>query len=328
MGMNKNIWKDGIMGVVVGDALGDSVQFMSRNKVIMRGLVTGMEDGGPFDTPAGTWTDDSAMTLALLASIADKHDIDLEDIMNRFAAWLKRGEYTPFGYAFDIGATCEQSINNFIRNRDVNSCGRTGTYANGNGALMRIMPACLFYYMKESSGAISESEAVEGVMKVASLTHNHLRTNMCNAFYYFMVRSILNNRKNKSLLSLSNLLQEGIDAGCRFFGSKIENRVELAYLGRLFDLDEFRETDEADIESSGYVIHTIEAAIWSLINTDSYKDAVLKAVNLGDDADTVAAVTGGLAGLYYGYDEIPSEWVEVIQRRQWIEGMCNIIDEG
>lgn len=323
--MSRNIWKDGIFGVVVGDALGDSVQFMSRNEVLNRGLVMGMEDGGPFNTPAGTWTDDSAMTLATLASIVDKKDIDLEDIMDRFVAWLKNGEYTPFGYSFDIGMTCEQAISFYIRTRNVNTCGRTGEYANGNGALMRIMPACLYYYQKQVSGKISEKEAVEGVIKVASLTHNHLRTNICNGFYYFMVKSILDAKAADHHESLTDLLQEGINNAISYFNEVVGGKLEMNHIKRIFDLENFKDTDESDISSSGYVVHTLEATVWSLINTDSFERALLKAVNLGDDSDTVGAITGGLAGLYYGYDVIPDEWLNVIQKREWIEDMINAI---
>lgn len=323
--MNRNTWKDGIFGVVVGDALGDSVQFMSRNEVLNRGFVTGMENGGPFNTPAGTWTDDSSMTLALLASIADKKNINLEDIMDRFVAWLKKGEYTPFGYSFDIGMTCEQAISFYIRTKIVDICGRTGEFANGNGALMRIMPACLYYYEKQISGMLSEKEAVEGVIKVASLTHNHLRTNMCNGFYYFMVKSILDAKSLEKRESLLNLLQEGISNATKYFSVEVGDQLEMNHIKRIFKLEEFKDTHESDISSSGYVVHTLEAAVWSLINTNSYKDALLKTVNLGDDSDTVGAVTGGLAGLYYGYDSIPNEWLGVIQRREWIEEMINAI---
>ncbi len=106
----KNIWLDGIMGVVVGDALGCPVQFLSRDELRKRGLVKGMEGHGTYDMPEGTWTDDGSMTLALLASIKEKKKIDLDDIMLRFVDWVRKGEYTPFGQAFDIGNTCYDAI--------------------------------------------------------------------------------------------------------------------------------------------------------------------------------------------------------------------------
>ena len=318
-----NKWIDGIMGVVVGDALGDAVQFMSRDEVMERGLVTGMESGGPFNTPAGTWTDDSSMTLATLVSIVEKGIVDLDDIMQRFVDWLKHGEYTPFGYSFDIGMTCEQAISSYCRSKDVNTCGRTGEHANGNGALMRIMPACLYYYEAIEREGVSEEDAVEGVISVASLTHNHLRTNMCNTMYFYMVKSILDQKNKDEVRPLIDILQDGVNNALKYFGKDEANHNEMTHLGRLFDLKEMRKLPAKDIQSSGYVLHTIEAAVWSLITTESFKDVLLKAVNLGDDSDTVGAVTAGLAGLYYGYGSIPEEWVSVIQKREWIEELCN-----
>lgn len=314
-----NMWLDGIMGVVTGDALGDPVQFMSKEALLRRGPVTNMENGGPFHTPAGTWTDDSSLTLATLSSIAEVKSIDLMDIMDRFVAWINDGEYTPFGRAFDIGGLCQQAIDSYIRSKDVNTCGRTGERANGNGALMRIMPACLYYYTQLKNGELSEDDVVEGIINVAKLTHNHVRTNMCNVIYFYMVKNILDDKDDRALIEL---LQEGIDNGLKYFGRDKANYEEMTHLVNLFDLEKFKQTDEADITSSGYVIHTIESAIWSLITTDSLKDALLRAANLAGDADTVCAVAGGLAGLYYGYDAIPQDLLQVIKRREWIESLC------
>ena len=119
-------------------------------------------------------------------------------------------------------------------------------------------------------------------------------------------------------------LQAGIDDGLRYYGRKILLLTELAHMGRLFHLDKFKNVPENEIKTTGYVVDSIEAAIWCLINTDSYRECMLKAVNLGDDTDTVAAIAGGIAGLYYGYDSIPDEWLGVIKRKDWIEEMCRI----
>jgi ADP-ribosylglycohydrolase len=108
----------------------------------------------------------------------------------------------------------------------------------------------------------------------------------------------------------------------KFYGQDIRNLTEMAYLGRLFDLDELKDTPEENVISSGYVVESLEAAVWCLITTSNLKECLLKAVNLGDDTDTIAAIAGGLAGLYYGYEAIPQEWVAVIKRREWIEDMC------
>jgi ADP-ribosylglycohydrolase len=117
-------------------------------------------------------------------------------------------------------------------------------------------------------------------------------------------------------------LQSGIDEGLKFYGQDIRNLTQMAYLGRLYYLDELKAEPEEKIQASGYVIDSIEAAVWCLITTDSFKECLLKAVNLGDDTDTVAAIAGGIAGLYYGYEAIPEEWLAAIKRRAWIEEMC------
>ena len=314
-----NIWLDGIMGVVTGDALGNPVQFMSREELKARGLVCGMEAGGVYHTPIGTWTDDSSMTLATLDSIKEVDAILPEDIMLKFVRWLYHGDFTPFGEAFDQGITCSGAIESFNRNMKWKTCGKTGEKANGNGALMRILPVCLFLIEKEDEKGDSFSlhDAVESTHQITSLTHNHLRAKMASGLYYFMAREIV-----RGSGSLIERLQKGLDRGFAYYGEDILNLTQLSYLGRLRNLAELAAFGEDEIRSSGYVIDTIEAAVWSLITTDSLKECLLKAVNLGKDADTVGAVAGGLAGLFYGYDAIPEDWLEVLQKREWIEELC------
>lgn len=135
-----------------------------------------------------------------------------------------------------------------------------------------------------------------------------------------MVKAILDGKESGS--TLLELLQKGVDDAAMFYGTDLRNLSEMAHLYRLMHLSAFKETKEKDIASSGYVIDSLEAAIWCLINTDTYKACMLKAVNLGDDTDTVAAIAGGLAGLFYGYEEIPEEWLNHIKRREWIKEMC------
>ena len=175
--MKKNIWLDGMMGLVVGDALGVPVQFLSRDEIKNRqeGLVTGMEAGGVYNMPEGTWSDDSSMALATLASIIEKKEADPADIMMRFVKWELNGEYTPFGEAFDQGNTCSSAIYKFAKLPDIMTCGSTGEYANGNGALMRMLPACLYYYDRQKMVCTSEDEAIEGIHVISGLTHNHIR---------------------------------------------------------------------------------------------------------------------------------------------------------
>lgn len=315
MSMN-NRWLDGIMGVVVGDALGLPVQFRSRSE-LERDPVTDMIGYGTFNMPPGTWSDDSSLTLATFISIKECGDINLDDIMERFVDWLENGNYTPYGFAFDEGLTCVRAIRNYEKNRDVNTCGVTGEYANGNGALMRIMPVCLWAYEQELKGEWTVDEVVETVHRVSALTHNHLRSKMACGIYYFFIKSILNNEE-----SLIERLQKGIDEAVAFYGKNIENLTQLSFYHRMLHLDEFKETPINQIKSSGYVIDSLEAALWCLLNSESFEECLLKVANLGEDTDTVAEIAGGLVGLYYGYNDIPYEWVDKIYQKEWIEDLC------
>ncbi len=323
--MERNIWLDGMMGVIVGDALGCPVQFMSREEIADRpqGPVIGMEGYGTYNMPEGTWTDDSSMALATLSSLIDKGEADPADIMTQFVKWKFDGKYTPFGKAFDEGFTCSAAIYNFKNIPDIKTCGATDENSNGNGSLMRIMPACLYYYDKQQKTKSTNEEVIKGIHTIGGLTHNHIRSNICCGLYYFMVKNIIEGHKKNIKPELKALLQAGIDEGLKLYGKDIKNLQELTYVGRLFYLDEFKDTPAEDIRATGYVIDTIEAVVWCLITTDSFKACLLKAVNLGDDTDTVGAIAGGLAGLYYGYEEIPQDWLSVISRREWIEELCN-----
>lgn len=321
----RNIMLEGMMGLIIGDALGCPVQFLSREQIRRRGPVIGMEGHGTFNMPVGTWTDDSSMALAELASINEKKIIDPDDMMQRFLDWEFDGAYTPFGKAFDEGNTCMRAIYGYKKNKDIKTCGVTGQYANGNGALMRILPVCLYYINRRNIIGTSDDEAIRGIHQVAGLTHNHLRSHMANGLYYFMAKAIVYNQSDGSLI---DCLQKGLDDGFQFYGFDHENLMEMEHFGRLFRLNEFCKVTENDIKGSGYVVETLEAAVWCLVTTDNFKECLLRAVNLGQDTDTVAAIAGGLAGLFYGYDAIPSEWLNVIQRKEWIEQMCRNFQEG
>ena len=308
----KNIWKDGIFGVVAGDALGCPVQFESREEVAAH-PVTGMRGQGTFNLPAGSWTDDSSLTLALLDSLCDTGSPDLNHIMEDFIAWLDDGAFTPYGYAYDIGFGTMKAIQNYKLVKDPGLCGGRDENNNGNGSLMRILPACLYCCVKD----LKEEEAVPLVDAVGGLTHGHLRAKIACRLYWFMVREILNGTGG-----LKERLQAGLDRGFAYYDREPVLRAEINHYRRLRDLAAFARVPAEEIRSSGYVVDTLEAAVWSLITTDSFKAALLKAVNLGEDTDTVGAVAGGLAGLYYGYEAIPAEWIDVLKRKEWIEEVC------
>ncbi len=311
-----NIWLDGVMGVVTGDALGCPVQFKSRQEVA-RHPVRGMRGYGTFHLPEGTWTDDSSLTLALLDSIRRVKGIDPDDIMRNFLSWLNDGSFTPYGRSFDIGRGTREAILRYSLYRKADACGGRDERSNGNGSLMRILPACLYCHVMEEKGALSEEAAVRTIHEVGSLTHAHIRANLACGLYYFMVRQVL-----KGTGPLTQRLQEGLSRGFSYYESCLTSTEELAFYDRLRDLAAFSALPADKIRSTGYVVDALEAAIWSLTTTESFDSALLKAVNLGDDTDTVAAIAGGLAGLWYGYGAIPGDWLSCIRRREWIEGMC------
>ena len=315
---NTNIWLNGIMGVVVGDALGCPVQFESR-KEVARHPVTGMRGYGTFKLPEGSWTDDSSLTIALLESIRRTGKIDLDDIMGNFMKWLYDGEFTPYGKSYDIGRGTMQAINRYRKNGNAKKCGGDEQWNNGNGSLMRIIPACIYCTVMENNGMYSDRDAIDAIHSVGSLTHAHIRSNIACGLYFFMVKNILIGDG-----SLKERMQEGITQGFAFYESCPAGKENLHYYDRLKDLDDFKSLPADKIRSTGYVVDTLEAAIWALITTDSFDQTLLKAVNLGDDTDTVGAIAGGLAGLYYGYESIPGEWLSAIKRREWIEEMCEL----
>lgn len=212
----KNMLMNAIMGVAVGDALGCPVQFESRSWIATRekGSVTGMEGWGTFNLPAGSWTDDTAMTLATLDSLRETGTIDLNDIMKKFALWLDHGEYTPYGYSFDIGHTCAKAICDYKQAGEPRSCGMIGEYANGNGSLMRIMPVVLFVYHMRKNEGISDTRAIEVIDSVAALTHNHDRANMACGIYYFLACAILDHGADHSL---NDCLKIGMNRAMNYY---------------------------------------------------------------------------------------------------------------
>ena len=308
-----NIWKDGMLGLIVGDALGVPVEFMSRTE-LMKNPVTGMREYGTHHQPRGTWSDDSSMALAELDSIRTVGTIDYTDMMERFSRWCMYGEYTPFGEVFDIGIATSRALMNYAKGIAPLESGGKTEWDNGNGSLMRILPVCLYLFERHKKVCTSENESIYMIHAVSALTHAHVRSQMACGIYYFLVKAILEEEG-----SLENRLQKGMDRAYQYYRQDLSNHRELENYKRLADLSEFKENPKEGIKSSGYVVDTLEAAVWCLLHSHSYKETVLMAVNLGEDTDTIGAVAGGLAGLYYKEEGIPQEWTQVLQRREWIE---------
>ena len=288
--------KDGICGFVVGDALGVPVEFRSRRE-LEDDPVVDMREYGTYNQPKGTWSDDSSMTIATMTSIINRKGIDYTDIMDEFCNWAYNEEHTPHGERFDIGNTTLRGLERYRNGEEALKCGGTSTHDNGNGSLMRILPLAF----------IPEID-YETIENISALTHGHDRSKIACVLYVEIAKSMLKNDLT---------IDEHIDQSCEKIKTYYGDNKELDEFNRIFN------NDFSDgIRSGGYVIDTIETVIYCLKTTDNYKDAVLKAVNLGIDTDTNAAICGGLAGIFYGFDAIPIDWLETIVKLDKILSLC------
>lgn len=303
-----------ILGLIVGDALGVPVEFESRSS-LKEDPVTDMRAFGTHNQPAGTWSDDSSMMLATMEWLReiDPQAPDYHLLMEKFSNWLNHGEYTPHGKVFDFGISTNNAIQNFNNGVAPLNCGGTMDWENGNGSLMRILPAAL-WCAKEL--AEDDLTCEQFIFDLSALTHGHMRSKMACLIYSKLIADLLFATDTNKM----NIVENSLSFCKKHFEAKEQEEflAEMEIFARLWDVQAFRDIHEDDISSSGYVVHTLEAAIWCFLNTDNYKDCVLKAVNLGSDTDTVAAVAGGLAGIFYGMDEIPKEWVEILAKKDWI----------
>lgn len=317
----ENFVLNGMMGLVVGDALGVPVEFMMREELKIDPVVD-MRNYGTHEQPRGTWSDDSSMAIATMDSLCQ--GVNYEDMMKKFCEWVLYGEYTPYGDVFDIGLSTRKAILNYGKGIELLQCGGKTERDNGNGSLMRILPFSLYVCGKYNNlCSREENKAMNMVHEVSCLTHAHPRSQIGCGFYTRFIASILQNKGQHSLL---DVMEESAKCTFKHYEQGIYPKVmteELKAYERLREIESFAGLSEDNIHSTGYVVHTLEAAIWCFITTNNYKDCVLKAVNLGGDTDTIGAVAGGLAGCYYGYENIPKDWLAVIKKREWIEELCN-----
>ena len=302
---------DGMIGLAIGDALGVPVEFKTRQE-IAENPVREMREYGTHHQARGVWSDDTSLTLALVESIVKCSGIDYKDIMERFSAWLLYGDYTAAGEVFDVGNATGRAIMNYGHGTAPLQCGMVSEYENGNGSLMRILPMAFYLYLHDQ---LPVKDQIRLIHDVSSLTHRHMRSLVGCGIYVLTAKELIRGKG-----TLKDSVERGVIAAFSCYDAA--GNPETAAYERLRKINGFSALRDHEIKSSGYVVHTLEAAIWCLLNTDSYKDCVLKAVNLGDDTDTVGAVAGGLAGIYYGSENIPAEWLNAVAKRQYIESLC------
>jgi ADP-ribosyl-[dinitrogen reductase] hydrolase len=291
--------KGAILGIAVGDALGIPVDFSNRS-FLRQNPVVGMKAYGSHHQSAGTWSDDTALSLCLLLQLVEGYD--LQALADKLVRWKTEAFWTPHGEIFDVGIATNSAIHRLQMGATPYKSGECEEYSNGNGALMRIFPLAFYLFDK------SIHQRWDIVCEVSGITHCHIRSKIA---CFVLIELAVNILKG---LDKCLAYQEARHTARDFANAIDLDPSEQEIFFRIF-YDDITQIPEAEIYSTGYVIHTLEASLWSFLKTNSFSEAVLMAVNLGGDTDTTGSVTGALAGLYYGYDAIPQEWINVLARK-------------
>jgi ADP-ribosyl-[dinitrogen reductase] hydrolase len=277
-----------VIGLAVGDALGTTLEFARRDA---RPLLAEIVGGGPFRLEAGQWTDDTAMALALAESLHSCRELDETHLMNQFLDWYQTGAYSCNGRCFDIGTTTREALLRF-KETGQPVAGSTAENSAGNGSLMRLSPVAVRYFRDRSA-------MTDTARRQSKVTHGAAEAVDACAVFASLLADALEGKSKDDLLAPRSVI--AAPAITEIFGGS------------------WRDKSRNEIQSSGYVVHSLEAAIWSVGNTDSFEEAVILAANLADDADTVAAITGQLAGAIWGVSTIPARWLECLAWRERIE---------
>jgi ADP-ribosyl-[dinitrogen reductase] hydrolase len=276
-----------LLGLAVGDAVGTTLEFRPRDTCP---ALTDMIGGGPFGLAPGEWTDDTSMALCLADSLIENGDLDETDLMRRFVRWWRKGENSVTGSCFDIGYTTRVALSEFERSGNPRA-GREDPNTAGNGSLMRLAPAAIRHHA-------NRTRAIDIAGRQSVTTHAARTAIDACAFFAGLLVDAINGADQQVLLSPR-----------RFKGHReIVAIADGRYFGK----------ERGEIESSGYVVHTLEAALWCVHHSADFREAVLLAANLGADADTVAAVTGQIAGAIWGERGIPADWIAKLAWRDEI----------
>ena len=287
-----------MLGLASGDAVGTTVEFAARGSFAP---VTAMTGGGPFALQPGQWTDDTSMALCLAESLIQKGAFSPGDQMTRYLNWWQWGYLSSTGACFDIGATVRQALQHFQDTGEPFS-GSSAPATAGNGSLMRLAPVVLFAY--------PDTEAALALAADSSRTTHAApeAVQSCQLFAALLCGALAGIAKDHLLDSLTLRLSE----------PKLAAMATGAFVLKA----------ENAIRGNGYCVDSLEAALWCFFNTDSFEAAVLRAVNLGDDADTTGAIVGQIAGAYYGVEAIPPQWRELLAMRADIEAMAEQLLAG
>lgn len=288
----------GLFGFCVGDALGVPVEFSTREER-KKDPIKEMRAYGTYNQPFGTWSDDTSLTICLIDAINRGYSI--KKVADNFTNFYEKGCFTPYGEVFDIGNSTRNSIIKICAGKNPIDCGGRAEIDNGNGSLMRILPIA-FYGQK-----LNVQELMKLTEEVSSLTHGHNRSKLACIFYVeFAIQIILGYEKEEAL----NRTIAFINNNCMETYSDEFINFEKILSKKIINVT------KDEIKSTGYVIDTLEAVLWTFFHGDGYRDTILKAINLGGDTDTIAAIVGGIAGIYYGLNDIPKGWIQSIAKKE------------
>lgn len=267
-----------LLGLAAGDAVGTTVEFSPKDSF---SPVTTMVGGGPFDLLAGQWTDDTSMALCLAESLVARQGFDAQDQMNRYVNWWKWGYLSVTGHCFDIGMTVSTALQKYAADGNP-FAGSTDPGTAGNGSLMRLAPVVLWYFPDEPQ-ALMYAEASSRTTHAAPEA-----VASCRLFAQIIINALKGKSKTETLTDIPQLPEQ-------------QNLRHIAE-GR------YRQKARSEISGTGYCVQSLEAALWCFSQGHDFEETILLAANLGDDADTTAAIAGQLAGAYYGIESIPQSW--------------------
>ena len=287
-------FRGALLGLAVGDAVGTTLEFQARGTFAP---LTDMIGGGPFRLEPGQWTDDTSMALCLATSLVERVGFDPKDQMDRYVRWATQGYLSSTGTCFDIGNTVSDALRRYERTGNP-FAGSTDPYSAGNGSIMRLAPVALAYY--------PDMEVIEGYAAESSRTTHGAEEclDACRLLGRALGRALAGQGKSEVLLG---------DAESFCGAASIVNIAQGAY----------RQKTRDDIRGTGYVVKSLEAALCCVDRTETFRDAVLLAANLGDDADTTAAIVGQVAGALYGVDGIPEGWLAKLAMRDEIVALAD-----
>jgi len=273
-----------------------------------------MVGGGPFGLEPGQWTDDTSMALCLAESLITRGEFDAKDQIERYVRWYRDGHLSSTGRCFDIGNATANALHRFEQTGEPFS-GSTDPYSAGNGSIMRLAPVPMFFYPDAEQAVLNASDS-------SRTTHGADECLDACSLYAYMLIKALDGRSTRA-----STVPGGTKDDILFGPDNIKLMEGMSPKIQTIAAGEYKQKTENQIKGSGYVVESLEAALWCFYRTDTYRDAILKAVNLGDDADTTAAVCGQIAGAYYGESGIPARWLGKLCMREKITEFADKLQE-